>query len=350
VVEELQGSPSVAMLFVSGRHLSAVDAVVDAVNTLLRPEVLVGTTAVAVIAGSEELEREDAISLWAATGLPVQPFRLEALPGDPPILVGVPDDLEPGSMLVVLTDPSTLPVDVLVDQIDAEHPGVGVVGGLASAPGGSERNRIIWGSQVLLDGGAGFVLPPGMTSTVVSQGCRPIGSPWVITGVDGPLITELGGRPALERLTTAVGDLSLADRAVAARGLHAGIVADEHCARFEQGNFLIRGVLGADRITGAIAISRRAAVGQVLQFQLRDAASASAELHHLLSGTSGRSALVFTCNGRGTNLFDHPHHDALAVKERISGPVAGMFCSGELGPVAGHNAIHGFTATVLVFD
>jgi small ligand-binding sensory domain FIST len=35
---------------------------------------------------------------------------------------------------------------------------------------------------------------------IVSQGCRPIGHPYIVTGAEGALITELGGRPPLQRL------------------------------------------------------------------------------------------------------------------------------------------------------
>jgi small ligand-binding sensory domain FIST len=29
--------------------------------------------------------------------------------------------------------------------------------------------------------------------------------------------------------------------------------------------------------------------------------------------------------------------------------LAGMFCAGELGPVGGRNAVHGFTASIAIF-
>ena len=44
--------------------------------------------------------------------------------------------------------------------------------------------------------------------TVVSQGCKPIGQPQVITRCEGQIIHELGGRPALEVLRETIGGLS----------------------------------------------------------------------------------------------------------------------------------------------
>jgi small ligand-binding sensory domain FIST len=63
------------------------------------------------------------------------------------------------------------------------------------------------------------------------------------------------------------------------------------------------------------------------------------------------AALVFSCNGRGTRLFPHPDHDARAVRAEVGDvPLAGFFAQGELGPIGGQNFIHGFTASVALFE
>ncbi|MGI9615577.1 MAG: FIST signal transduction protein [Acidimicrobiales bacterium] len=349
VAEQLGGPASVAVLFVAGRHIEAVADLVDTIQTLLTPDVLIGGSAVGVAGGAEEVEDGDAVSLWAASGLTVEPVRLEALGGDPPLVMGLPDSLADGSLLVVIADPATMAIDAFVDQINEGPQRIAVVGGLASASGGADRTRLILDERILLEGAVGFVLPAGAASTFVSQGCRPIGSPWVVTDADGQLVKSLGGKSAMDRLSSVLDGLDASDRAAAARGLHIGVVADEQQTEFGQGDFLIRTLLGAERGTGAIAVGDRVEVGQVLQFQVRDAASASEELDRLLVDAEGRSTLLFTCNGRGSHLFDEPSHDAARVHERVPGPLAGMFCAGEVGPIAGRNAVHGFTLTAVVF-
>jgi small ligand-binding sensory domain FIST len=185
---------------------------------------------------------------------------------------------------------------------------------------------------------------------VVSQGCRPIGRPYVVTRADGQVIYELGGQPTLERLLVTLEHLPPADRQLAEKGLHCGIVIDETKEEFERGDFLIRGVLGADRATGAVVVGDAVPVGSTVQFQLRDATSADEDLHAVLAGRAARGALVFTCNGRGRRLFGTPDHDASVVNDLLGAPaVAGMFCAGELGPVGGRNAVHGFTASIAIF-
>jgi len=48
-------------------------------------------------------------------------------------------------------------------------------------------------------------------------------------------------------------------------------------------------------------------VGQTLRFFVRDPVSADADLRHALGGAlrgaRPAGALLFTCNGRGTNMF-----------------------------------------------
>jgi small ligand-binding sensory domain FIST len=61
--------------------------------------------------------------------------------------------------------------------------------------------------------------------------------------------------------------------------------------------------------------------------------------------------LLFSCNGRGTRLFGFPNHDARLIQQ-VAGPLplAGFFAQGEYGPVGMRNCIHGFTASVAMFE
>ncbi|MDT7617996.1 MAG: hypothetical protein QOF00_5443, partial [Pseudonocardiales bacterium] len=119
-----------------------------------------------------------------------------------------------------------------------------------------------------------------------------------------------------------------------------------------RGDFLIRGVVGADEETGAVAVGDMVEVGQTVRFQVRDAAGAGEDLTELLGGADrpARGALLFSCNGRGTTMFDSADHDVRTVQEALGAEgVAGIFAAGEIGPVGGKNHLHGFTASVLAF-
>ncbi|HMQ25652.1 MAG TPA: FIST C-terminal domain-containing protein, partial [Acidimicrobiales bacterium] len=252
---------------------------------------------------------------------------------------------------LLLADPFSFPADAFARAVDETRPGPRVAGGLASAARGPGGNRLLLDDRRYDDGAVGVLLPAGAAATaVVSQGCRPIGDPFVVTRAEGQVVYELGGRPALTRLEEMVASLSPDERALAARGLHIGRVIDERRVEFERGDFLIRGVLGADRESGAIAIGDRAEVGATLQFQVRDADAADEDLREILAGHDADAALLFTCNGRGRHLFGIDDHDATILDAAVDGGAsAGMFCAGELGPVGGPNFVHGFTASMILF-
>jgi small ligand-binding sensory domain FIST len=178
----------------------------------------------------------------------------------------------------------------------------------------------------------------------------------VITRADANVIQELGGRPALERLREIYGGLDPADRELVRTSLHVGRVASEYQDAFRAGDFLVRNVVGADPESGVIAIGDLVRTGQTVQFHVRDAASAHDDLARLLaaSAAGGRppaGALVFTCNGRGSRLFSESHHDARCLQERLGPlPAAGFFAQGEIGPIGRLNCLHGFTASIALFE
>jgi small ligand-binding sensory domain FIST len=131
-------------------------------------------------------------------------------------------------------------------------------------------------------------------------------------------------------------------------------VIDENRSEYSRGDYLMRGLIGADEETSALAIGEPVRVGQTLRFHVRDARAADEDLREGLANglRDGRAAgaLLFTCNGRGRNMFPQPDHDARLVREALGADaVAGFFCAGEIGPVGGRAFLHGFTATLAIF-
>jgi small ligand-binding sensory domain FIST len=354
VLEQVGRGPDLAVLFVATPHLGLMAEIVETVRTVLEPGTLVGATAGSVVGGAREVEGGPAISLWAGHTGPVEPLRLQTQRLQSGwALTGLPDEPEggPNRVLLLLTDPFTFPADGVLDRLRAKAPAVRVIGGMASAANGPGGNRLVLDDAIHTDGAVGVLLDPDVVSgTVVSQGCRPVGQPFVVTRSTDNVIHDLAGVPALDRLREIVSALSVEDRALVQDGLHVGCVIDEQQDEFGRGDFLIRNVMGADPEAGTIAIGAVAEVGSTIQFQVRDAESADEDLRQLLAEQRGQAALVFTCNGRGSHLFGEPDHDARLVHEQVSrGAVAGMSCAGELGPVGSRNFVHGYTASVLLF-
>jgi small ligand-binding sensory domain FIST len=355
VLERIGEPPDLAVLFVSGRHTGVMEEIAGAVRELLAPGWLVGCTTGTVVGGEREVEDEPAISLWAGTLPSVAAYRLATVTTtDGMAVTGFPrrDELPFGATAILLLgDPYSFPAAELLEGL-REQAGIElpVIGGMASAGRAPGGNRLVLDDDIFSEGAVAVVVGGVEVDAVVSQGCRPIGAPMVVTSGEGSVVRELAGRPALERVQEVLASLSPDELSLARGGLHVGQVINEHKAEFGPGDFLIRDLLGADKDAGAVAVGGEVEVGATVQLQIRDAESADADLRQLLADQQGDAALLFTCNGRGTNLFGVPDHDALVVSDALDrAPVAGMSCAGELGPVGDRSFLHAFSASIALF-
>ncbi len=359
---QLTGACDLAFAFISARYAEPWDGIAGRLADRLQCPATLGCTGESIVGLGREIEQEPAVAVWLAhlSGARLTPMRLsyERTP-EGGSFTGWPHDLPgqwtPGSALFCLADPFSFPADELIARINEDHPGVPVLGGMASGAARPGENRLILGAEVF-DDGAATVLVEGLTSlrTIVSQGCRPIGQPLVVTKADRNVILELGGAPALEKLHAIYADLTAEEQQLVRHGLHVGLVTNEYQADFRRGDFLVRNVIGADPKTGAVAIGDYVRVGQTVQYHIRDAATADEDLRSLLATVDTASppagALLFTCNGRGTRLFPRPNHDVSCLTDALGPlPTAGFFAQGELGPIGGKNFLHGFTASIAIF-
>jgi small ligand-binding sensory domain FIST len=357
--EGLGGDPAdLVLVFLSPYHLASVTEAAQAVGEVLTPQHLAGCVAQGVIGQEREVESGRAIAVWAAS-FPVGtvvPFHAAAVEdGEDIAFDGVPDLLD-ADLLVLLADPFALPVGTLLQHLADLYPALPVVGGLATGAGQPGTQALLLNGDLFESGAIGLALSGMPIKAIVSQGCAPLGTEAVITRAEGNVIFELAGKPALERLRDTIASLSPAERQRAGNGLMVGLVIDENKPEYGRGDYLMRGILGADDESGAIAIGEQVRVGQTLRFHARDAASADADLRLAVGetltapGTQAVGALLFACNGRGTNMFSEPHHDARVLADALGTPaLAGFFCGGEVGPVGGRSFIHGFTATIAAF-
>jgi len=359
--DALGGRPcDLAVVFASGAHLAAPEATLEGIHAALAPAELIGCGAAGVIGETREVEHGTAVSVWAAAldGGQAAPFHaeVELLGEGDAVLSGLPD-LSGAAGALLLADPFTFPTDAVLRELSAGAPMLPLLGGLASARSPDADTPLLFGEDVRTTGAVGVRFDGVEILPCVSQGAAPLGPELTITACEGAIIGELAGRPALEKLRETIEALPVDDLRLVQGGLLMGIVIDANKPDYVQGDFLVRGLVGADPDTGQVAVGTEVRPGQVVRLHARDASSADRDLRDALSarmqalgGRTPAGALLITCNGRGAEMFGHPHHDASAVDRGLGGaPVAGFFAAGEIGPVGGEYFLHGFTATVAVF-
>jgi small ligand-binding sensory domain FIST len=299
-------SPSLAVLFASAHFLGSAEDLVAAIAEQAGPLPLIGCVGESVAGGAHEVESEAAVSLWLGADLgPVETFAMDYIRTPTGgAYGGYRFPREPAGAHLLICDPFSFPADGLLAHLNEQIPGTVVMGGMASAAVRPGQSRLFLDDRVLSSGAVGVHLPNAEVHPLVAQGCRPVGDAYIITRADGNVIHELGGRPPLVRLREMAEAMSTRDQELLAQGLQLGVVIDEYRAEPGQGDFLIRGLVGADSDSGAIAVGDEIQVGQTVQFHVRDAASADEDLRRALERESaalgGRrpaGALLFTCNG-----------------------------------------------------
>ncbi len=428
-MEGLEGHrPDLAFVFFSSHHIDAAQSIVAAIERRLNPACLIGVSAEATLGGEVELEGTPGISIFAASlpGVHIKGFSTDQLPG---VREGIEGEMDlqamreiaglggvrggrhdaPHRATFLFVDPFSVPVNNLLPlmararslpdaltqigvvparraQLSSDatqplpRPFGPIIGGMASASPRPEGNVLILNDRIMRNGGVGVSLAGNVrVDTLVSQGCRPVGPTYVVTGVKGQLVTGLGGRPAIDALKDLLDSLGGKQREQLQRGLFLGRAIDEYKTRFGRDDFLIRNVFGVDQAHSAIAVMELLKVGQTVQFHLRDQATATEDLALLLDAQQlherPAGALLFTCNGRGIKMFDSPHHDARQVMKafnimpageeaaKMGFPVraskvpgaekhfalAGFFAAGEIGPVGDQVFVHGQTACLAMF-
>ena len=364
IVSELGRAPDLTFVFVTHHHAESFSRLASAIRSQLGGGLVLGCTGETVIGAGKEYEDGPALSVWSGVlpGADLLPFSLEfSETPDGKMCGGLPDDLglraSDTRAVILLGEPySSVPMSVL-DLLADELPNVPIVGGMASG-GDFGENRLFMNDQEIDHGMIGVVIRGGpRIRTVVSQGCRPIGQPFVVTKAERDVVYELGGASPMQRLHEIFHQLPPRDQKLVEGGVHIGIALNEYQETFHRGDFLILNVIGVDKKSGALKSGGPIRVGQTVQFQIRDGETADADLKRLLdrhlsdSNQRPSAGLLFSCNGRGTRMFGVPDHDAALIQDSLGPlPLAGIFAQGELGPVGGKNYIHGFTASVALFE
>jgi small ligand-binding sensory domain FIST len=348
--------PNLVCAFVSQDHRDSIDDLAEFLNERFPNAAVVGCVSQGIVAGAHELETGTAVSLWCAH-LPdtrVQSFSLEFEEGDGEgSYRGWPDDLPPDAALILFVDNFSIPAEHLLAKLNDERPGTMVGGGVVNGVRAAGEARLIDGRAVRTSGAVGVAISGRVRVDLrVSQGCKPIGSPAIITRADRQIIFELAGGRPIDHIREMWNEGSPRDRALLSNALFIGVVTDEYKTEFHPGDFLVRSVVGANPAEGWVAVGDVVEAGQTVQFHVRDPESAGEGLRDLIAGVARppAAALMFTCNGRGSNMFDVPSHDAATVHKGLGEvPLAGFFANGELGPVGYRNFLHSFSASLAFF-
>ncbi len=386
IKEQLTASPDLGFLFISSAYASEYPRLVPLIQEKLPISVLIGSGGGGIVGIDEEnqaqeIEGNPALSLTVAhlPGVKVQGFHISAdqIPDLDSAakawtdLTGVSPDENPD--FILLADPFFSKVNDLLEGLDFAYPNAKKVGGLASAMAMGMQTGLFFetGSAdpitLVKEGIVGVGLSGKIEmDTIVAQGCRPVGPQYQITQGERNVLAEVAqvngnstdaAKPPLQALRELMNELSPDDQQLAQDSLFIGIARDEFKLELQQGDFLIRNLLGVDPKVGAIAVGDKLRPGQRIQFHLRDGNTSAEDLQVLLEQyqqdektSTPVGALLFSCLGRGKELYGKPNFDSELFRQYMNQiPVGGFFCNGEIGPVGNQTFLHGYTSSFAIF-
>jgi small ligand-binding sensory domain FIST len=351
--EQLAGTdPDWLIAFVSAQHRDVMLGIGERLRSEFPGALLFGCNAQSVIGAGREIEEGPGLALVGAAlpGVSLHPFHVPAsrLPELP-----IPAE----SDFVLLADPFSAELDGILAQLDHAYPGRTKVGGVASGIREPGESLLYLADGQARAGIAGIALHGEIgIDSLVAQGCRPVGQPLFVTGAEGGVVHEIDGEAPVEilsRLFDAAGDAR--ERALFQNSLFLGIAMRDAESEYGQGDYLIRNLVGADPETGALHVAAHLEERQVVQFHVRDAHTADADLAEHLERYAGlapqpHGALLFSCLDRGRGLYGVADHDCDLFRQCLGRvPVGGFFCNGEIGPISGQTFLHGYTSAFALF-
>jgi small ligand-binding sensory domain FIST len=356
---------SLGLVFMSPKMFPFARQVLEILRVHARIPLLAGCSGAGLIAGAQEIEGAPGLvlALYSLPGAELTGFRFtqeQVEQSDESGYWHQETGVEPAHTngWLVFIDPFHLDSESWIRSWNEAYAPLPAFGGLAGGALNQQTTQVYLNGDVFEDGGVAISVGGDVKlEGVISQGCTPIGESWTLTRVEKNLIHHIGNRPAYAVLAETFQKLPPDEQRRSQGNLLIGLVVNEYREDFHRGDFLVRNLIGGDPQSGVLAVGALPRMGQMMQFQRRDAAAATEDMNEMLAsaraqlgGATIYGGCLCCCNGRGRRLFGRANHDTEMVQERL-GPLglAGFFCNGEIGPVGGKNYLHGFTASLALF-
>lgn len=363
--EALAGPVTFGQLFTTPECSTRAKEIMEIVQIYAHVPTMIGCSASGLIAGQQEIENEAGfcVALYhlpdthaRAIHLPLQAF--ETVDRAEHLRAAIGPSPENVNAWTLFASSESIGNEAWLPDWDHATGHRTTIGGFACAAPNAHESALYLNGAVHTEGAVALGLEGAVTiEPLVSQGCRPVGSPWTITQAEANVIHKIGNRPILEVLRDTLEGMSQKEQQKARGNIFIGLVLDEYKASFSAGDFLVRNLAAIDPKTGAVAIATPLRIGQNLQFQIRDANTASSDFEqHLkdkaaeLAGRTIYGSCLCDCIGRGTSLYGVPDHDVGIIHEIYPDlPIIGLFCNGEFGPSKNHTLLHGYAASFGLF-
>lgn len=387
-------APSLGLIYITDHYAPHAQAILEHLGAEL-PEVTdwAGTVGVGIAANNVEYFDEPALAVMLCD---LSPDQYRVFSGVAPLPASGSDASGFMAHTALLhADPGAHDLGELIAEVAERTRSGYVFGGLVGSRSASVQFAASSAGHLRGQGAVGGLFIGGISGVAfgpevellsrVTQGAQPIDRERTITAVDGNLVLELDGEPALEVLLRQLG-VSLGQPQQAMERLRRTLVgltlpqhslADAPAQRHARGQFgpevMVRHIIGLDPTRRGIAIAEHPPLGARLAFCERHAQAARADLVRVCSeireelesetlGMGGGTAqaesdeppaprqiagaVYVSCSGRGGLHFGAPSAELQIVRRALGDvPLVGFFAGGEIA----HQQLYGYTGVLTVF-
>jgi small ligand-binding sensory domain FIST len=353
-----------AIFFATTAHGGAFPLILRTIGEQTKTREVVGCSSVGVITSESEVESGHALSVLVFGGNEINAQRLfvPSLRGRPrEVALELAAAAKPAigrtNLLCILADTYNMTAEPFLAALEAELPGVAIVGGGASEDGSIGETFQFCGDTVSSNSVSAMLISGDFDLNIgASLACTQIGPMHRVTEVRDNVVIALDGRPAYEVFAEAAGPLA-DDLRRALAFVFIGLPLDENPQRLERGRFLVRNIVGASEEHGVIAVAHHPQVGDTIGLVLRNAERARQDLKATLEAMADESAqpaafgLYFDCVSRGTGLYNLPGHDTAYIQQYLGPlPVAGFFTGFEIGPLGDGTGLLQYTGVLALIS
>lgn len=337
----LGSDPDLVLAFVTSDYRKNLSQLIEILQIDGHASRIVGATGSGLYGFQKEHENTTGISLLFLK-LPKTEIKIFENPSNAAaIRLAVPDP----AGFFLFGNPVASDAGGALPVLHESFPEVPLVGGCAAGGPGAEDVFVFTESGIVRSGELLLALSgPLRVVPLVSQGCSPIGEPFVVTGSRDENVLTIGRKEAFSVLAATWEALPDELQAEAVGNICAGLAINEQVDHYDIGNFLIRHIVSTDLEKGWLELADSPREGQTMQFQMRDGSAAGEELRKHCRHIREQHGTPFAgvlCGGqgRGKQLYDAEDRDVRLIEEHLGTfPLAGFFSNGEFGPSAGSPA------------
>lgn len=361
------GKADWVLVFCTFPHRANYEEVIKIVGKITRTSNLCGCSAVGVLSSRGEVEASPGITVLAVTSdeISARSFMVHQMEE-----AGRKAGEEIGSLfkpssnganlLAIMPDPFHVHPELLFLGVKSKTGPLDIVGASASEDPRINDTFGFHKNTVASEAVPGVFLQGDFSYTVgITQGCKLIGTPAVVTRAEKNIIAELDGKPALEVLKQHVPASMINDPAELMRLLFVAFPPEPGHHSINGGEYLVRNLMGYDKSTGAIGVAQHVCEGQTVSFTMRNPQMAREDLKEMLARVSSardpekpyRFGLYFNCCARGRSLYGHDGIDTAYINNALDEiPITGFFGNSEFGPMSGGNRLFTYTGVLVLFS